>query len=71
MIISDSTNNHRSMGATQAGGSSSARWLRCGGAAGRRRPCAHRGKEAWSGAQALRKYTSNANAKMGNCACEQ
>eukprot|EP00965_Chrysotila_dentata_P140453 4643360-Pleurochrysis_carterae.AAC.1 len=36
------------------GASSPARWLRCGGAAGRRRPCAHGGKEAWSGARALR-----------------
>eukprot|EP00965_Chrysotila_dentata_P186938 6171820-Pleurochrysis_carterae.AAC.1 len=53
------------------GASSPARWLRCGGGAGRRRPCAHGGKEAWSGARALREYTSNANAKMRSYACEQ
>eukprot|EP00965_Chrysotila_dentata_P243992 6205718-Pleurochrysis_carterae.AAC.18 len=46
MIISYSTSNHWSRGAAQAGVSSPARWLRCGGAAGRRRPCAHEGKEA-------------------------
>eukprot|EP00965_Chrysotila_dentata_P073612 2431541-Pleurochrysis_carterae.AAC.1 len=29
------------------------------------------GKEAWSGARALRKYTSHSTAKMGNCARER
>eukprot|EP00965_Chrysotila_dentata_P115796 3827518-Pleurochrysis_carterae.AAC.1 len=51
------------------GASATVRWLRCGGAAGRRRPCTYRGNEAWSGARALREYTSHANAKIGNCAC--
>eukprot|EP00965_Chrysotila_dentata_P091183 3010232-Pleurochrysis_carterae.AAC.1 len=45
------------------GASAPARWLRCGGATGRRWPNAHGGKEAWSGARALHNYTSHANAK--------
>eukprot|EP00965_Chrysotila_dentata_P156282 5162903-Pleurochrysis_carterae.AAC.1 len=45
------------------GASAPVRWLRCGGTTRRRRPCAYGGKEAWSGARALRKYTRNANAK--------
>eukprot|EP00965_Chrysotila_dentata_P246909 6207427-Pleurochrysis_carterae.AAC.1 len=53
------------------GASAPARWFRCGCAAGRRRPCAHGGKETRRGARALREYTSHANAKMGNCVCER
>eukprot|EP00965_Chrysotila_dentata_P261944 6214418-Pleurochrysis_carterae.AAC.1 len=50
---------------------SPARWFRCGGAARRRQPCAHGGKETQSGARALREYTSHGNTNMGNCACER
>eukprot|EP00965_Chrysotila_dentata_P196181 6177425-Pleurochrysis_carterae.AAC.4 len=39
------------------GASAPTRWLRCGGATRRRWPCAHGGREAYSGTRALRKYT--------------
>eukprot|EP00965_Chrysotila_dentata_P261433 6214252-Pleurochrysis_carterae.AAC.3 len=66
MIISCSTNNHRSRGAAQARGySSPARWLRCaGGAARRRRPCAHRGK------QGSLKQSASAPRVHKQCQCE-
>eukprot|EP00965_Chrysotila_dentata_P075874 2506966-Pleurochrysis_carterae.AAC.1 len=48
------------------GANSPARWLRCGGAARRRQPRAHGGKEAYRAERerCLREYTSNANAKI-------
>eukprot|EP00965_Chrysotila_dentata_P084256 2782429-Pleurochrysis_carterae.AAC.4 len=56
--------NKQGRGAARARGlSAPARRLRCGGAARRRRPCAHEGKKAWSGARALRENTCDANAK--------